>query len=66
MASTKLFDTKEAGARLGISERRVRALCDDGRLGTQIAGRWVITEAELRVFKPHPTGRPKGLRKKRG
>ena len=59
MVSVKFFDTKTAGKKLGISERRVRALCDAGRLGTQIAGRWVITEAELRAFKPRPTGRPK-------
>ena len=63
MASVKLFDTKEVGKKLDISDRRVRALCEGGRLGTQVAGRWVITEAELRAFKPHPTGRPKGKKR---
>jgi len=54
-----LFDTKKAGKKLGISERRVRVLCESGRFGSQVGGRWVITEAELRKFKPRPTGRPK-------
>ena len=65
MGVAKLFDTKKAGRKLGISERRVRALCEEGRLGTQISGCWVISEAELRAFKPRPTGRPEGWKKKR-
>ncbi len=65
MGSAKLYDTKEAGKRLGISERRIRALCEEGRLGTQVSGCWVIAEAELRTFKPHPSGRPVGWRKKK-
>ena len=59
MGVMKLLDTKEAGKKLGISKRRVRALCKGGRLGTQVAGTWVITEVELRAFKPHPSGLPK-------
>ena len=65
MGSMKLFDTKKAGKKLGISERRVRALCEEGRLGTQLAGCWVITEVELRAFKPRPTGRPAVLKKRK-
>lgn len=53
-----LLDTKVAAKRLRITERRIRALCETGRLGTQVAGRWVITEAELRTFRRRPTGRP--------
>lgn len=62
-----LLDTKAAAKRLRISERRIRALCETGRLGTQVAGRWVITEAELRAFHRRPTGRPaqKTARRKR-
>ena len=60
-----LMTTGQAGKRLGLSQRRVRALCDAGRLGTQVLGRWLITEAELRDFKPNPPGRQKGWRKKR-
>jgi len=59
MSWMKLFDTKEAATRLGVSEQRVRQFCEEGRLGTKkFAGRWVITEAELRAFKLRPTGRP--------
>ena len=65
MGSAKLIDTKKAGKKLDISERRVRALCEEGRLGTQVSGRWVISEAELRTFKPRPTGRPAGWKKQR-
>lgn len=57
--SLRLFDTKTAAEKLGVSERRVRVFCEEGRLGTRLGGRWVITEAELRTFKPRPTGRPK-------
>ena len=68
MAVVKLFDTKQVAEKLKITERRVRALCEEGRLGTQISkfsGCWVISEAELRAFKKRPTGRPQGWRKKR-
>ena len=54
----QLLDTKVAAKRLRVTERRIRALCETGRLGTQVAGRWVITEADLRTFRRRPTGRP--------
>ena len=65
MSVLKLFDAEAAAKRLRRSGRWVRKLCETGRLGTRIARSWVITEAELRAFKPHPRGRPKGWRKKR-
>lgn len=38
----------EAAERMGISDRRVRALLADGQLpGRQVAGRWLVEEAEL-------------------
>lgn len=55
----KLFDTKQAAKRLGISERRIRALCEAGRLGVQVAGRWVIMDNELQKFRSQPPGRPR-------
>ena len=64
MGFRNLLDTKEAATRLGISEQRVRQFCEEGRLGTKFAGRWVIPETALRTFKPNPTGRPR-LRKKK-
>ena len=62
--SARLFTTQQAGKHLGLSQRRVRKLCETGRLGTLVLGRWLITEAELRAFKPNPPGRQKGWRKK--
>ncbi len=59
MGWMKLVDTKEAAARLGVSEQRVRQFCEEGRLGRKFAGRWMITGAELRAFKLRPKGRPK-------
>ena len=59
MAYKDLMDTKQAAVRLGVSEQRVRQLCEAGDFGKKFAGRWMITEAELRRFKPRPTGRPK-------
>ena len=58
MGWMKLVDTKEAAARLGVSEQRIRQFCEGGRLGRKFAGRWVMTEKELRAFKLRPTGRP--------
>ena len=63
--ATKLFDTKTAAERLKVSERRVRVFCEEGRLGMRLGGRWVMTDAELRLFKPHPSGWPKGRKRKR-
>ena len=59
----KLFDTKTAAKRLKVSERRVRVFCEEGRLGMRLGGRWVITETELRAFKPNPSGWPKGRKR---
>jgi len=61
----KLLGTKEAAKRLGLTERRVRVFCEEGRLGTLVSGQWIMTEAELRAFRPNPPGRPKRWRKKR-
>lgn len=54
----QLIGTKLAAQRLGVSPRRLRFLCRSGRLGTLIAGRWLISEAELGTFHPLPVGRP--------
>jgi len=61
----KLLDTKQAGKLLKISERRVRAICESGRFGTQIAGRWVITQEEVKSFERKVGGRPAMDRKSR-
>ena len=39
----KMWSTKEAAKELGISERRVRKLLEEGRIkGEKINGTWVI------------------------
>ena len=41
----KLWSTKEAARRLGISEGRVRQLLKQGRIkGKKLNGTWVVTE----------------------
>ena len=55
----KLLDTRAAAKRLGVSERRIRALCKRGRLGRRIGSRWIIVEAEVKAFKRLPPGRPR-------
>ena len=50
----------QAAIRLKISERRVRALLEEGRIPAQrVSGRWVIDEADLSQHQPGgPAGRP--------
>ena len=52
-------NTKQAATILGISERRVTALCKQGRLGRWIGRGWQMTDAELARFAgiPRPPGR---------
>lgn len=49
----------EAAAQLGVSVRRVRQLCEAGRLKADRIGRaWLIDRKALERFKPLPPGRP--------
>ncbi|MBT2513398.1 helix-turn-helix domain-containing protein [Arthrobacter sp. ISL-30] len=54
------LSTVEVAQRLNISERRVRALLKDGRIrGQQVAGRWIIENADAASYKPGGiAGRP--------
>jgi len=54
-----LLSTAEAAEVLGISERRVRALCQSGRMGRQVGGTWVITPKEVEANKVRKPGRPR-------
>ena len=36
---------------LGISDRKVRYICCSGQLGTKMGKHWVITRADLELFK---------------
>ena len=56
----KLLTTKQAAARLGISERRVRALITKGRLPSQRIGRdHLIREEDLKLVAVRKRGRPR-------
>jgi len=59
--AVKFLSTGEAAKRLGVNERHVRLLLDEGRLaGQKIGGRWIVDAAALRKYRKHPTmGRPK-------
>ena len=52
----------EVAKALGLSEGRVRVICQQGRLGQRVAGVWLITTDELEAFKRHRRGpgRPRG------
>ena len=52
----------EVAKALGLSEGRVRVLCQQGRLGQRVAGVWLITTAELDAFRRarRGPGRPRG------
>ncbi|MET4143905.1 helix-turn-helix domain-containing protein [Arthrobacter sp. UYCo732] len=55
-----VLSSAEAAVRLNISERRVRALLEEGRMPAQrVSGRWVIDEADVAKYQPgRPAGRP--------
>lgn len=54
-----LLTTVQAGARLGISDQRVRVLIKEGRLpATKIGGRWLIKESDLDAVRDRRPGRP--------
>jgi excisionase family DNA binding protein len=57
---SKLLTTAEAADRLGLSEVRIRQLCNDGRLGRKVGRDWLFSEEELTAFlaTDRPTGRP--------
>jgi hypothetical protein len=43
---TDLLSIVEAAQRIGVSGRRVRALCEKGRIGRKVGPNWVVTAAE--------------------
>lgn len=55
----RLLTVNQAAVALGVIPRRVRLLCQDGRLGTQVGGGpWVIERTELIDFldRQHKSG----------
>ena len=55
-----LLSTAEAGARLGVSARRVLQLIDAGRLpAMRIGGAYIVEAKDLSLVRHRPPGRPK-------
>jgi len=52
--TTEYLNTEKAAERLGVSERRVRVLCREGRLGRRIGRNWAITAADVARFAKIP------------
>lgn len=44
--------TSEVAKILGVSEERVRQLCQSGCFGRKFGSQWLITEEEVEKFKP--------------
>jgi len=56
----KIIGTTEAGRRLGVSDARVRALIESGRLkAVKVGGAWLIDPKDLDAVKERKVGRPK-------
>jgi excisionase family DNA binding protein len=57
----ELLTVKQTAKELGLSPRRVREFCEDGRLGTRYGWQWLISREELEAFKKldRPAHRPK-------
>jgi len=65
----KIIGTTEAARRLGVSDARVRALIQSGRLkAVKIGGAWLIDPKDLKAVKVRKVGRPKSRKttKKKG
>ena len=55
-----LMGLQTAAERLKLSRSRLYQFCTEGRLGERVDGRWLISEAEIRLFQQieRPNGRP--------
>lgn len=56
-----VYSTAEAAEALGVSERRIRALCGEGRMGRKVGDTWVIVDEEIKEYKEtrRAPGRPR-------
>ena len=60
----KIIGTAEAARRLNVTQSRVRAMIDSGRLKAMKVGReWLIDPKNLDALKDRKTGRPRKSRK---
>lgn len=53
-----LLSTADAAKALDINERRVRQLCQDGRMGQKVGDTWVITLEDIERNRERKPGRP--------
>jgi len=51
---------EEVAKELGVSQERIRKLCQVGQMGEKVAGVWLITRDQVDEFKRtrRPRGRP--------
>lgn len=52
------FSTSEAAEVLDVTEARIRALCQQGRMGQKVGNRWVVSVEDLGRNRERKTGRP--------
>jgi excisionase family DNA binding protein len=63
----KIIGTAEAARRLNVTQSRVRAMIDAGRLKAMKVGReWLIDPKDLDAVKERKVGRPRKSRKSPG
>uniref|UniRef100_A0A6M3LBY9 Putative DNA binding, helix-turn-helix domain containing protein n=1 Tax=viral metagenome TaxID=1070528 RepID=A0A6M3LBY9_9ZZZZ len=54
-----MLSTAKAAKALGVSVRRVQAMCESGRLPADKVGRdWVIKSSDLKLISVRKPGRP--------
>lgn len=51
--SNEPITTAEAAELLGVTEIRVRQLCQDGKIGRKFGNQWLLTSEEIERFKPN-------------
>lgn len=51
VALENLMGLQAAARELGLSRSRVQQFCAEGRFGEKVDGRWLISDAEIRLFR---------------
>lgn len=55
-----LYDVKELSEALQVQEKTIRAYLGEGKLkGRKLAGKWYVTEVQLRDYFENPENEPK-------
>lgn len=53
-----VYSTKQAAELLGVSPNRIRALCQQGRMGQKVGWSWIITETDIERNRIRRPGKP--------